>query len=223
MRIQDAIRSNSLEDLRELIDGAQGNRAQLNAIDEQTGRTALHIASLVHQVMAMEMLLSAGANPNVGMWEHVDLFPKEPFPGVPADALVYGEITPDNERGCTPLHVVSENGDMVLLQLLIAHKADLNPRTAYGFTPLHLAAHMGHYEVVDALICHGANVQAETINGETPLHVAARGGSVQVVEKLLDSGADTAKKCVDGFTALDMALGWDNADLADLLRGRMNH
>lgn len=224
MEISDAIRSNDLEKLRALIDGAH-RPTEFNVYDE-TGLFPLHYAVGCGNTVAAEMLLSAGADPNIGrfgeFWNE-DVVTGQILVGYAGNRPVYRGAVPDDEDGCTPLHLAAAKGDGVSLDLLVAYKADLDPRTVYGFTPLHLAAEMGQGEIVDSLICRGADARARTINGETPLHIAAKYGNIECVSKLLDAEADIDGHVWDVREALGVALESGNAEVADLLRSRMPH
>ena len=68
------------------------------------------------------------------------------------------------------LHSAAEEGRKDVVELLLAHGANVNARsivqsvtkgnlsyeTPEGLTPLHLAANMGHEDVAEVLLAHGA-------------------------------------------------------------------
>ncbi|KAI9443994.1 hypothetical protein H4582DRAFT_1807258, partial [Lactarius indigo] len=83
--------------------------------------------------------------------------------------------------GSTPLHVASSKGDAEILQLLIAHGADVHAQDGNRSTPLHLASSMGSTEAVRLLIEHGADVNAWDRNHKTPLHLAFSPVSAKVL------------------------------------------
>jgi ankyrin repeat protein len=54
--------------------------------------------------------------------------------------------------------------------------------------------------------------------GVTPLHWAARKGYKEVVELLIAKGADLNAKTKNGNTALDLAIQYNQSEIADLIR-----
>lgn len=76
---------------------------------------------------------------------------------------------------CSALHAAAQRGPLTLLQLLLAHKADVNLVDTKGteFTPLHLAARAGAAAKVEALLAAGAQVAPFNSQGNTPLHLVS--------------------------------------------------
>ena len=108
-----------------------------------------------------------------------------------------------------PLLVAIKQNDLVLLDLLLQYKADVNARFMKGNQELsifHYAARHGRLEIIKHLIEHGADWD-DQVNplGITPLHVAALAGKVAVVDFLLQLGADPNKPTKHGDYAIHMA------------------
>ena len=80
-----------------------------------------------------------------------------------------------NFDGYTPLHFAASNGNLLTVEYLCNHNADVNSLTENNFTPLHLASGKGNIQVVDCLIKFGANPEAITIYGSSVLHYASGG------------------------------------------------
>lgn len=78
-----------------------------------------------------------------------------------------------------------------LLEVLVAHKADVNAADANGLTPLHYATLADNGKAVKRLLTHGArpNVK-DKVDGNTPLIIATGKGYKDVAEILLLNGAD---------------------------------
>ena len=55
-------------------------------------------------------------------------------------------------HGWTPLHHAAEEGYKGPMELLLAHKAEVNARTNNGETPLHLAAYWAYKDLVKLLL-----------------------------------------------------------------------
>lgn len=98
---------------QEIITILVRHKCNINAVDEE-GRTPLHYASELGQDDTLEVLLKAGANPDVK----------------------------DVPKGRTPLHIAIENGQFNSVQILCdMGKADVNiPDTEGGNTLMHYSA-----------------------------------------------------------------------------------
>jgi uncharacterized protein len=108
------------------------------------GRTALHLAAANGAEPVVEMLIAAGADPNVR-----------------------------NRVGETPLHFASARGHVETVRSLIAHGAQTNVRSRFTrFTPVMAAAESGHPSVVRLLIQRNADTRARNTFGDTPLTLA---------------------------------------------------
>ena len=124
--------------------------------------------------------------------------------------------------GMTALHWAAANGDVPLVQMLLAAGANIRATTRLGgITPLHLASQGGHAQAVAALIAGGAEPNGATSTGATSLMLAARAGSTETVTRLIETGADiNAKEKGFGQTALMVAAGLDRADVVKQLLAR---
>ncbi|KAJ5162883.1 uncharacterized protein N7500_004713 [Penicillium coprophilum] len=94
-----------------------------------------------------------------------------------------------------------------LVELLLAHGAEVNLVDAYGQTPLHTmiyGASPAMVETIKLVLSHGADLHAENGDGNTPLHLASLTSSWEVVKLLLHHGADRNHRNVNGETTLDL-------------------
>ncbi|GFF70369.1 putative ankyrin repeat protein FPV162 [Aspergillus udagawae] len=145
------------ETLRLLLDH---DSTGINRVDN-TGSTPLHYAAISHAMcgcsqhaeLAIRTLLEYGADPRI----------------------------PDGS-GCTILHLLgyhSHQGDPVettLLELILAHGANINHAESNGKTALHaFAQNLRQVSAAKLLIEHGADFRARNSLRETPFHAAARG------------------------------------------------
>jgi ankyrin repeat protein len=125
-----------------------------------------------------------------------------------------------NESGLTPLYVAASEGNLPVVQALIAAGADVN--SAYeqrGLTPLYVAASEGNLPVVQALIAAGADVNsAYEQRGLTLLMVAIDNGHVEVALVLINC-AEINLECFDkrGYTALHHAAKQKQAAVVEAL------
>jgi uncharacterized protein len=160
----------------------------------------------------IEILLDAGANPNV----QLKLFP--PYRAVGPDRGADMMLT----MGSTPLLRAAKAGDVGAVHLLLDHGANPNLPNIQGITPLMAAAGLGSNEIdtrgrfktqpdqvacIDLLAKAGADVNAHDNNGSTALHGAALFGYDDVIKDLVAHNADINAKDKKGMTPLDSAMG----------------
>ncbi len=129
--------------------------------------TPLHYAAGANCVSNAELLLKAGAKVNAR-----------------------------NIYSYAPLHWAAEYGHLEMIQCLLQHRADVNPKTSSEFiikefrTPLYFAADKGHLATAKALLDAGAdpNIVCDTSCG-TALTTACHGDDLPMIELLLANGA----------------------------------
>jgi uncharacterized protein len=137
----------------------------------------------------IQALLDRGANPNVR---------------IQADTEVHQGMTAAwlKEAGATPLLRAALCGDLPVVRLLLAHKADPQIPTFDHTTPLMAASGVGWangllqeysedqtLEVVKLLLDLGSDVNAVNDHGITALHGAGFKGANKAVQLLVDHGA----------------------------------
>ena len=150
--------------------------AEIDAVDVNKD-TALHYASQFKNPRLVELLLEAGANPNL----------KDKF-------------------GETPLVKCTCNIDRQGLVALLSHKADPSIAQPRWGAPILFAAGHGDIDAIRLLLAHGATVESRDRSGATPLIVSVkyhnRFAHPWIVNPLLQAGADIHAKDNDGRTAL---------------------
>ncbi len=123
--------------------------------------------------------------------------------------------------GVTPLLAASDTGHKDVVELLLAYKADVNPKNCFDFTPLHYAARGGYKDLAALLIANKADVNARDDQGLTPLHDTALCGHKDVAEVLLSNGADinamAYRRVWSGATPLWIAACNGHKDLVQTL------
>jgi uncharacterized protein len=159
-----------------------------------------------------EMLLKAGANPNMML----KLFP--PYRSLGQDRGGDSMLT----VGTTPLIRAAKGADSASIKLLLAHGALVNLPNSLGITPLMAAVGLGttnvdtrarfrfedtSLEAAKLLLAAGADINASRDNGQTALHGAASWGWNVLVQWLADNGAKLDAKDRNGNTAVDVAQG----------------
>jgi ankyrin repeat protein len=163
-----------------------GGRASIDPLNETDGLTIVNA------------LLERGADPNMQLFFR--------------PANVRGST---NTRGSTPLIRAANNGDLEVVNLLLAHGADATVYMADRQTPIHavLAGRSSEKQALELIrVLHeaGADVNVvalvnhgEEVRGGTALHYAVRKRYREVIQGLASYGIDMNAKDQDGLTALD--------------------
>ena len=120
-------------------------------------------------------------------------------------ALAAGaDVNARDEEGWTALMYVTDQGSMLLVELMLAAGADPNIRLADGATALFIAVVRGHTEIVTLLLEAGADPNIRLADGATALFIAVVHGYTEIVTALVEAGADPLIKGPEGETALDV-------------------
>ncbi|PKS09158.1 hypothetical protein jhhlp_003772 [Lomentospora prolificans] len=188
------------------------------------GRTALHVATARNNHNMVQLLIDGGADLDLR-----DKLERTPLllAAECADKLVFkrllektsGSVDISDLRKRTALHIASGRGDCVMIEALLANKADPNLADNLGRTPLLLAVENGHVEAVDLLLKNGARHGSPDSDGQTPLHVAIANGDKVMTETLLDlsNADDLHMKTPLGQTLLSLANISRNSKVIDLV------
>ncbi|KAJ1459100.1 ankyrin repeat-containing domain protein [Pelagophyceae sp. CCMP2097] len=106
---------------------------------------------------------------------------------------------------CAQMFAATYDGNVALVEDLLARGCDTHLRDADGLTPLMIAAKRGHAGVVGVLLDHSVAVDQVTADRSTPLIIPAAYGHVDVLGTLLRAGAAVRKTTDSGFTSLMIA------------------
>ena len=136
---------------------------------------------------------------------------------VEAEPATVRSYSPD---GWTPLHLASFFGHPKIVELLLAHDADVlaRSRNTNGNTPLHAALASNHAFVAGLLLGAGGDVNAPDAAGWRPLHIAAANNNLDVMASLVAQGAEVTASNREGQTALSLAQEKNQREAAALLR-----
>ncbi len=164
------------------------------------GMAPLHYAVREKSYLCVQLLLEAGADPNI--------LDDDGFEGSPlhiACELNYLEILKllilfggkidlrSNKLNITPFYNAVSNNSFECAEYLISLGAKVMDRSLNEYTPLHysqLSERGNSTECTKLLLKHGADVNAKNQSGETPLHYAAEKYNDKAIKLLLSYGAD---------------------------------
>jgi ankyrin repeat protein len=150
------------------------------------GLSPLFLAASAGDAELVASLLDAKADPNIkDDWGSspalaaIRLTANSPYKRILSLLLDHGaDAETTDSDGKTLLIIAVERADKELVELLLAHKADVNAQTPFGSTPLHFLVssyNQRSYESVSAiaelLFSAGANVNLQNKDGKTPLNL----------------------------------------------------
>ncbi|NDE15748.1 hypothetical protein EBZ80_12545 [bacterium] len=211
-QLAQALRSQDIQKIRGLL--------QSGLVDDR-GRTPLYRSVSDGDAHAVDLLLRAGADPNLDQTLlHTAVLGTADTELVPL-LLRYGaDPRLVNDAGDTALHVAAERGRAGAVRALLNAHSDPNAVAADGMTALHRAARDGHADVIAALsAAPGINLDRRDRFSQTPLHVAAERGHDRAVAALLESGARSSLRLY-GDPPLHLAVRSRSPDtVLALLRG----
>ncbi len=167
----------------------QGAKAQ-NAIDPQTGISALGQALKQNQLSAAEVLRQNGAHPTP--FDVVYL--KQP--DLATEAVIHHPawLNQTNDQGVTPLMKAIADRSLECARALLENGADPNLETPalrlLHTTPLQHALQYMRPSAVDLLLEYKLDLKRPNKLGFTPVHLAVWYGSTNLLDYLLDHGID---------------------------------
>lgn len=203
--IHDAARKGDVKKIKELL---ESDPKAISAKDKN-GDTALHLAALHGQLAAVQALIDAGADVNAKN-NYAPFIPDDLgqlfSTNNHQDPIILLELQSAHRTrelntqgvdarqlkdGYTPLDLAEfANNHNKIMQLLVAHGADVNARAASGSTPLFWAVMRDQKDDAKFLLDHGANPNIPDAYGDTILDCALHLGFQSMVEPLVDKGAD---------------------------------
>jgi ankyrin repeat protein len=136
----------------------------------------LRNAAMHGDVVEIERLITAGANPNA--FEGTDW--------------------------STPLQWAAANDHIAAIAALLRAGASVNGKDSFGNTPLMWAARDNRTVAVETLVAAGADMHHVDRNGDTALHWASVWGHLDAPRVLLEAGARTDVRNKRGKRPIDM-------------------
>ena len=172
-------------------------------------------AALVMGKIDANAYFFGGGDPNYRDWSGISLLHEATWKNniSLAKTLLERGVDPnvrEDRSGETPLyHARSQE----FIELLIAHKADVNIQNKNGLTPLQVTKSRALAEV---LVNHGANVNLRDNKGRTALYNPDRssisGQEEDIFKLILERGADINAQDNQGLTPLHAMASWSVRD-----------
>lgn len=203
--IHDAARKGDINKIKQIL---QSDPKAVSAKNKD-GDTPLHVAALHGQLAAAQVLIDAGADVNAknnyapfipddlnqlfATKNHQDpvILLQTQLGHRSHELNTQGVETSELKNGYTPLDLAEfASNHNKMMQLLVAHGADVNARAASGATPLYWAVMRDQKDDVKFLLDHGANVNTPDAYADSVLDCALQLGFESLVGMLVDKGAD---------------------------------
>lgn len=238
-RLIEAAEEGQVKEVRELIERG----AKVNTVDEEEGITPLIAATIGGQVAIAQVLIQAKADVNLGdkandasplMWaatlrpdkEAIEkgmqkLPPPEKKFEIGKMLIAAGaEVNRRNAWGGTALQWAADEGNLLMVKLLLSSEADSNVGDQQGLTPLIAAAHYdsaAYLEIVQRLIEARAKLELSDVAGKTALMASTNNYGPAMTTVLIKAGAKVNAVDRDGFSALMFACKSGRAEIAKVL------
>ena len=117
-------------------------------------------------------------------------------------------------RGMLPIHLAVENGDIDVVNCLLAHQVSPNVSDPAGIYPIHTAITRRDKSLLASLLEHNVDLEVQDKQGLRLLHWAIKTyKGKDAIELLMEHGANVNGKDANGNTPLQVALDDRNAKL----------
>jgi len=163
----------------------------INAIDE-TGKTALHIASAIGRFSIVKYLVDNGAEVHIKDDKHKTALIYAIEKNRIKVIMYLSKIANIQEKKQEDdgLFIAARDGDMDYVAYALS-RSDIDRVNKDGKTALHIAAEAGQYEIVAFLLNLGANRELLDYDGRTALNYAKLSGNKKLSELLLSYTNET--------------------------------
>ncbi|KMQ95071.1 leucine-rich repeat serine threonine-protein kinase 1-like protein [Lasius niger] len=175
----------SLWDNAELLeDLLRGEHAQYINSKDSWGRTPMHAAAITENSRCLDVLLTAGADPNVicGPRGHhrtpLHVCAEHGHAGNPLDVAEKGKHD-------TCIHLLKAAAEHIIQGLSTDLECVVNMAPNGANTLLFVACESGHKDIVRLLLDHGVDCRIHPVTKYCPLYIACYHGKVEIVELLL--------------------------------------
>lgn len=170
--------------------------------------SALVLAISAGQPRSVEILLRAGARPDVPDWTGRTPLLRAAIGGQPdiVGALLVAGANPNQISSIygSPLIAAARSGHGKAIRSLVSAGANPSRAMANGETPLGAAAAQGHSETAGTLLYLAADPNGRDRAGRPAAMIAATDGDHGLLRALIDAQADLLMKAPDGRSALSV-------------------
>ncbi len=163
----ETVKTGNIKNVKKLLGK---KKTSINEQDSE-GLTGLIVAVIANDSTMADLLLGAGADPNIA-----------------------------SRSGMTALHAAAFHSRDQVAPLLIASGANPNVFDSKGRSPLLVAATVGATNVVSALIQAGADIEYKDRKGNSALMLACAGRHLGTQDELLEKGANPNTRDLLGRT-----------------------
>nr|CAB3267275.1 transient receptor potential cation channel subfamily A member 1 homolog [Phallusia mammillata] len=184
---------------------------------DELGRTPFYYAALNDYVTCTKLLIEA-----MRQTERADGADNDPS----KPSLLDEQLNITNEKGCSLLHLASDNKQLDMCELLVENGAAINLLAKDGTTPFYRLVKgvvprdsykKHHMKILKLMLQFGANVDAKSKFAVTPLHMACANSNEEIVRMLLQWKADVTCRSDFGWNAMDHAIIHGSASCARAL------
>ncbi|EPS37558.1 hypothetical protein H072_8730 [Dactylellina haptotyla CBS 200.50] len=196
-------------------------RADINALNTASNRTALHAACENGHEDVVRILLQRGASATVTDKDGrtpLHLAAADGGEGITRMLMQSGaDLNAFDDDGDLPLHLAAEHGSTDVVPLFLRARVKIDTPGAGKRSPLMRAVASGHKSTVKCLLDEGANVNQRDEMGWTALHFAVQNGSDTLTRILLEEGANIHERTNDEQNAICLAVQHDMKALVRFL------
>ena len=163
------------------------------------GNTPLIWAARRGDSVATDLLLKAGANPNICSSKGITALLIATRSSLTCVRLLLeagADPTQEDYEGYNALHFAEQFHDSKeMIECLVAAGVNLHKRDIWGSMPLAAMARRNHTLSAASLLNCGAHIDSRDNDGDTPLHESVRLHADSVTKVLLNRGADYTLLC----------------------------
>jgi uncharacterized protein len=180
--------------LLSLVVGLMGNGRVLAASGNAQTKS-LQQAAIDCDIEQLKLHIAKNANLNTpDQFGFTPLMRVIQKPSVEAAKLIIesgkADLNAKDRTGRTPLIVCASSGNKEIIELLLAHEANVKAKDDNDWTALHGAVQFGQLDIIEMLVKKGADVNATAKTGQTPYTMALQqaAGRPEIAELLKQNG-----------------------------------